>query len=672
VTSKPHSVLVVEDERIVAMDIQQELIQLGYDAYAVASSGEEAITRSAERCPDIVLMDIRIEGHLDGIETAAILRERFGVPVIFLTAHADKASIERAKKTEPFGYLLKPVHPVELSRVLEISLFRAEMERRLRERERWFSTTLRSIADAVMTVDLAGNVNFMNPAAEVLTGFKADDVIGRPAGEVLLLVDENSQSATETPLNTALREGGPVNVELSGLLNSTSGTVRLINDSAARVMDRGRALGAVMVFRDVTEQKNFEKRLELSDRLTSLGTMAASVAHEIKNPLAVVVANLEFVTDMLKRNHSQLDAAHMRLPPQIEERLKEVGEALSDIGSAGDRIGKIVSDLSTFSLPGQAQYGRVDVRRSIEWAIRATTHEMRYRASVRTSFSDVPMVEADEAKLGQVLVNLLLNAAHAIEPGNMSQNEVSITVSSDAEGRVVIAVKDSGAGMSPEVLAHIFEPFFTTKDIGVGTGLGLSICHGIVTSLGGELQAESQIGHGSTFRVILSASVDERAAPVESVPRFSQRQHARILVVDDESSVQRTMRRVLETHEVVAAASGRQALEILRQGESFDLIFSDMMMPDMTGMEFYEVLLQTFPDLARRVVFVSGGGITPQTKDFLAAVTNPRVEKPFSAGQLRGTVDELLARLPPRDATIWTEVTTKSVPRPTEPPEGSR
>ncbi len=649
--SKQCSVLVVEDEGIVALDIQQALVQLGYDAYAVASSGEEAIARASERCPDIVLMDIRIHGQMDGIETAAILRERFEIPAIFLTAHADEATIDRAKKTGPFGYLLKPVNPAELRGAIEISLFRSEMEKRLRERERWFSTTLRSIADAVIAVDLAGNVNFMNPAAEMLTGFKAEDAVGRPAGEVLVLVDKHAKVPAETPLNTALREVNPVTIELAGLVNKTNGSVRLISDSAARVVDQGRMLGAVMVFRDVTEQKNFERQIELSDRLASLGTMAASVAHEIKNPLAVVVANLDVVSDLLKRNRAELEAAQVRLPPRIEKRLDEVTEALADVESAGDRISKIVSDLSAFTRPEPRQSGQVDVRRSVEWAIRATAYEIRYRAKVRTVFAPVPLVDADEARLGQVVINLLINAAHAIAPGHVAENEVTITTGCDAQDRVVIAVSDTGAGMSPDVLAHIFEPYFTTKMTGIGTGLGLSICRGIVTSFGGELHAESQgEGRGSTFRIVLSPSVEEQSAPTEPELPLPDTLQGRILVVDDEPAVQRAMRRVLDTHDVVVAHSGRQALDILQDGESFDLIFSDMMMPDMTGMDFYEALLKSRPDVAERVVFVSGGGITIETRDFLAAVTNVRIEKPFNVAKLRGTVQEMLARLPSRDA----------------------
>src|SRR4051812_48216432 len=181
------SVLIVEDERIVAKDLQQTLRDFGYDAFAIASSADEAISCATRRCPDVVVMDIRIEGERDGIETAAILHDRFGVPVVYLTAHADDKTLDRAKRTEPHGYLLKPVKAAELRSAIEVSVYRARMEKRLRESERWLATTLRSISDAVISVDLAGNITFMNPAAEALAEIDAVDAVGRPAYEVLRL-----------------------------------------------------------------------------------------------------------------------------------------------------------------------------------------------------------------------------------------------------------------------------------------------------------------------------------------------------------------------------------------------------------------------------------------------------------------------------------------------------
>lgn len=252
------SVLIVEDERIVAKDLQQTLAEMGYDAFAIASSSDEALARASERCPDIVLMDIRIKGPRDGIETAEILKKRFDVPVVYLSAHADTATIQRATLTEPYGYLLKPVKAAELQSSIEVSLFKHQMERRLRERERWFSTTLRSIADAVVTVDIGGRITYMNPAAEALIGLRGADAAGKPASEVLRLVDQRSVEAGETPVEMALRLMQPIESHRASLLNLSTGAQRWIDGSAAPVIGAELTLGAVMVFRDVTEQKTLQ------------------------------------------------------------------------------------------------------------------------------------------------------------------------------------------------------------------------------------------------------------------------------------------------------------------------------------------------------------------------------------------------------------------------------
>src|SRR6266567_478081 len=223
---RARSVLIVEDERIVAKDLQQTLAGMGYDAFAIASSAEEAVARASERCPDVVLMDIRIKGRRDGVETAEIMRQRFRVPVVYLTAHADDGTIDRAKKTEPYGYLLKPVNSAALRSGIELSLYKHEMEKRLRERERWFSTTLRSVADAVITVDLAGNVSFMNPVAEQLTGVKLRDALGRPARAIVRL--DPTQSS---PLDQALEQGKTTQLQESELENGT-GANRVMRDSS--------------------------------------------------------------------------------------------------------------------------------------------------------------------------------------------------------------------------------------------------------------------------------------------------------------------------------------------------------------------------------------------------------------------------------------------------------
>ena len=635
------SVLIVEDEGIVAEDLRQTLIDAGYDAFAVADSADEAILRASERCPDIVLMDIRIRGRRDGIETAGILRAQFGVPIIFLTAHADDATIARAKQVEPHGYLTKPVRDAELRSAIEIAVFRHELERRLRERERWFATTLHSIADAVVTVDLAGIVTFVNAEAELLIGLGSDELVGRRASDVLRLVDAQ-RNALPSPLDRALDERRVITLDEADLINLATGSIRAITDSAAPVIDDARTLGAVMVFRDVTEQKRVRQQLELADRLASLGTMAAGVAHEINNPLAVVMANASFASERLERAQGPGAAAGEDWLVAATDAL----QALADIGAAAARINKIVADLQAFSRPAPAPTmtgsGRTKVLRAVEWAVRTTAAELRLRARLVLELAPVPDIAGDEARLGQVFVNLLINAAQAIEPGALERNQVTVTTSVDGDGRVVVEIRDTGAGMADEVRRRIFEPFFTTKPVGAGTGLGLSICHGIVTSLGGELEAASGIGLGTTMRVRLPAAPPERA-PVERPERAPPAtRRGRILVIDDEPMMLRALTRMLSGHDVVAVDRAEDALARLDRGERFDVIVSDLMMPTMTGMGFYEALLARSPAVARQVVFITGGALTARTTDFLESIPNRWLPKPFSAAALQALVAERL------------------------------
>src|SRR5688500_826059 len=229
------SILIVEDETIVAKDLQFILRDLGYDAFAIAKSADEALKRAAERCPDLVLMDIRIKGRLDGIETAEILRERFGVSVIYLTAHADEATIERAARTGPYGYLLKPIKADELRSAVEVGFYRQRLDRSLRERERRFAAALQTVQDAVITTDSAGKVTFLNAAAESLIGMHAETAVGRQSSEVLKMLDRDSVVAQ----TTALRGEGAFDQA---------------SDST---------LGTMLVLHAVGEQNKLQRQLEL-------------------------------------------------------------------------------------------------------------------------------------------------------------------------------------------------------------------------------------------------------------------------------------------------------------------------------------------------------------------------------------------------------------------------
>ena len=388
-------------------------------------------------------------------------------------------------------------------------MYRHGTEKRLREREQWMSTTLRSITDAVISVDMTGRVTFSNHAAEGLTGARFEDALGRLMGEIIYLVDDRGRPVEETPLEQVLRRRQPLETVEARLLDTAKGVIRLIHASAEPIVDGAHMFGAVMVFRDVTEQRRLERRLEVADRMASLGTMAAGVAHEINNPLSVVMVNTDLVAADLDDWHRTwrdvvTSLAERGLAPETAPvSMEQAVEALAEVRSAATRIADIVSGLRTFARPSERTRGEADVRRAAEWAIRATTHQIRHRARLVVDLRDVPTARIDENQLGQVMVNLLINATQAIAPGNAQDNEIAVRCRLAEEGHILVEVTDTGSGITEEHRGRIFEPFFTTKPVDVGTGLGLAICHGIVTRAGGNILVQSRPGDGSTFRLLL-------------------------------------------------------------------------------------------------------------------------------------------------------------------------
>jgi CheY-like chemotaxis protein len=265
-----------------------------------------------------------------------------------------------------------------------------------------------------------------------------------------------------------------------------------------------------------------------------------------------------------------------------------------------------------------------------------------------TRLAPAPLVKAAEFQLGQVFLNLIVNAAHAIPEGAVEQHTITVVSATRPDGAAVVEVTDDGAGIAPEHLLRIFEPFFTTKAVGEGTGLGLSLCHGIVTALGGRIEVESTPGHGSTFRVVLPpAALEPVEPPAQHRLPFAATPvptGAHILVVDDEPLVGATIRRVLGGHEVEVLTSGLEALRRLRGPERFDLVLCDLMMPELSGMDLHATLADEAPELARRMVFITGGAFTERARLFLEQVPNARVPKPFSPQELRDVVRAALTQ----------------------------
>ncbi len=400
-----------------------------------------------------------------------------------------------------------------------------------------------------------------------------------------------------------------------------------------------------LLLRDISARKRLQSREMQLDRMNAVGTLAAGVAHEINNPLAYVHSNTEFLlTQTKKYRHatSEVDAASML-------SYGDVTEALEDIREGTSRIRGIVSDLSTFSKSDQNARRPIDVREVLESAMRMADNQLRHRARLATDLADVPAVEANEANLAQVFLNLLVNAAQSIPEGAAEDNEVAVALSHDTStGRVAIEIRDTGVGIPEEVQARVFDPFFSTKGQDEGMGLGLSICRNIIRDHAGEISFASEPGRGTTFRVELPA-VAKRAEVSQEFrsPFIAAGLSGRVLIIDDEPRVCRTLERMLRaSYETTTVNSGREALDLLEHDRRFDVIVCDLLMPDVTGVDIYETMTARYPLLAERTVFITGGTFTETTSAFVRRTDRPVVLKPFDITDFREVIDSVGAHPP--------------------------
>jgi len=610
---EPSRVLIVEDDGIIALDLEHTLRDLGLEPCGVATSADQALRLAASAAPHVVLMDIRIEGERDGIDAAALLGERFDIPVVFLTSHSDEATLARALRTSPYGYLVKPVNAPELLTTLEVARHRCRLERELRARQRWFSTTVSSIGDGVVTSSPDGHVTYVNRAAELVLGAAREELTGRPVEDVVRF--DGARHETDRAL-----AGETIRAGVRRLVRP-DGSPRLVSDVISPVRDGEDVLGTVTVLRDLTEEEALRKRIELADRMTSLATLAAGVAHEVNNPLTVILGSLEELQAHLGAGEVPRDL---------------VAEVLEDMRLAGVKVASIIADLRDFSAPSRSQAdGQVaDVARVVRWAHRAAAREVRPRATVRIDVPTGLRVRMEETRLGQVLVNLLVNAAQAFRDGAPTTHAIEVRAE-DLGDDVSVTVTDNGPGMSEHVASMVFEPFFSTKE-GEGMGIGLAICHGLVQAAGGELTVASELGAGSTFTVRLAKDVPAH----DEVPPVEDRR-LRVLIVDDDDLTLRFLSRCLSKHEVTACGSADEALERLERGEAFDAILVDVYMPQTNGTQLYGTLVARFPAMAQRTALITAGPAAPEDHVTLREMGSLVLFKPFAIDE----VQQLVAKL---------------------------
>jgi PAS domain S-box-containing protein len=485
-------IMVVEDSDVISLILKRHLGSLDYDVVGIIDTGEEALQRIESMQPDLVLMDINLAGEMNGIETAEQIRQHFGIPVIYLTAHSEYEIFQQAKVTEPYGYILKPFEKRDLQISIEIALYKNQIERRLGEHEKWLETILDNIGDAVIATDPKGYVRFMNPVAESLTGWQQSYALGKTVAEIFDTVVEDIPEVTVVSIADVARHDEVADISKQTVLIARDGSKKPIDESVVTIRDdHDNDAGEIMTFRDISQRQQAERhRIELAiekERAGLLEKFIGGASHDLRTPLSAITLALYVLQnntdpDTQKRSHDTLRV-----------QTKRLGDLLEDMLSMARLDGVVEFKQQTLSLNTLIQNILIDQQE----------HNTEKAQTVSAILADeLPLIHADLFQLSRAITNIVVNASHYTPKGG------SITVRTYQRDQfVVLEVEDDGIGIGPKDLPHIFERFYRVdKARGTaagGTGLGLAISKKIIETHQGSIEAESELGKGSLFRVIL-------------------------------------------------------------------------------------------------------------------------------------------------------------------------
>ena len=595
-------ILIVEDEILVREDIEDCLEDLGHEVVSVASTGAEALSQIPTARPDLVLMDIRLKGDMDGVETARQIRTNFRLPVIFLTAHADDATLQRAKAADPVGYIVKPFAETTVNAVIQTALHKHERDRCLRESEEWLTTTLGCIGDAILATDSSGRIRFVNRVAEALTGWSAEEAMGKDVDTVFRLRDGGTREPVPCPVATILRDGKSLELAADTILVCRDGSERQIADSASPIKDKaGNVIGAVLVFRDTAERLRAAEALRRMQKMDAVGQLAGGVAHDFNNLLTVILGSADLLLEGLAPDHAERE--------EVEE-----------VRKAALRAADLTRQLLAFSRQQVLAPQVLDLNEVVANMDKILRRVIGEDIDLRTvPDRDLGAVRADPSQLEQIVMNLAVNARDAMPTGGKltiatANAELDDAYAGDHRGvqpgsYVMLAVNDNGVGMDAATRSRIFEPFFTTKPVGKGTGLGLATVYGIVKQSGGYIWVYSEPGLGTTFKIYLPRAEGSVAGSVAQglVPPVSLHGSETILLVEDEEMVRTLVQKVLNAngYSVLVAANGPEAERVGAEHPGpIHLLMTDVVLPGRNGPEVAQRLMIARPGI--RVLYLSG------------------------------------------------------------------
>jgi len=485
-----------------------------------------------------------------------------------------------------------------------------------------------------------GRIVELNPGFIEITGRSESELRGRALSAILQT--EAGRPSRESSASVSQATLRPGTKEASGI--RPNGEIFYV-ELVTRVLTGDRGPIEYVAVRDITQRRQAQLQLSIAHRAVALGTLSAGIAHEINNPLSWMMTNLQMAQDELRRGSL---GGGRRQSAEHDSLLHTLDDALQ----GGRRVISIVRDLKTMSREG-TDHGVADVHAALDLACRIASRQIDARARLVRDYGHVPSVQGSAGRLGQVFLNLLSNAAQAIPEGNRDVNRITLKTR-HRDGEVVVTIRDTGKGIPAKVLPHIFDPFYTTKGKEEGTGLGLSITRSVVDGLGGTISVESREGEGATFslRLPVAERFAEPAAPerrstartsignagAEVVPASAK---VRVLIIDDEPLLGKSLRRALNEHDVVFTEDPSRGIELCSESD-FDVIVCDLMMPIISGQDVFEHLTERAPELAARMIFMTGGAFTAGAQRFLKSIANPVLSKPFTPNDLRVAVKRML------------------------------
>ncbi len=506
---------------------------------------------------------------------------------------------------------------------------------RLDEEREKLRLVLETAPNGIVSVDGRGQIENANLAAEKMFGKNAQQLDGVSVSKLIPSLNDKDQ---KTGQFDGVDE--PKDTRHTGLRAEGQRFPLSVSTGSYRRADEDRS---VMILRDDTELQEMRTQMMRLDRLSAVGTLASGVGHEINNPLSYIKGNLEYVERSIEEMDADSRGENRKGSVDLADILDAIGDSLHGL----ERIEAIVDQLRTFTRRDESEPAltSVDVEECLESTLNIVSSQIENRAMLKREINNAPPVLAVEAGLGQVFLNLILNAVQAIPQGEYEEHQIEVRVDDDGDW-VTISISDTGVGISEEDLDRIFDPFFTTKEDEGGTGLGLPISQNIIAEMGGRIAVDSELGRGSTFRVSLpvapmklEVTSDERI-PTAELPDFEVE---KILVVDDDKRICIAFSRMLKrAFDVDIETNSRRALERLVGGEHFDVIIVDLMMPQLDGVELIESVEKERPDLDGRFILITGAAFTSEVCDFVDERGVRIMEKPFKQKRLFELIEEIV------------------------------